>query len=413
MRHRACIHQRVVAEQHRGQQRAIARIGKTRHRLRKHDAQRDAVEDDTCERACRVAAQRGAGIHGDAPRSASRVEPIANAHAPAAFALHFADAQHALAGRDVEPHRSARDDRARRCDRCAAIARAAQMRMRSPSDVGFRDRPRIERANFAFQRDRRRPSSRCRASALSILCAYVDAGFGLRAWCELLATRDARATLRCSVCAPSAASLSCSEPPVSSAAIGVRRSSRIGPVSRPASICMRSTPVSSSPARIARWIGAAPRQRGSSEACTFQQPRRGIASTLARQDQTVGDDDHEIGHVIARVVACAILSLSETGCSTAMPAASARCLTRTCAQFASAPGRTIRLRVDRDDRRLAPHAHARRHGTRELRRSREHQAQSSRIHGRRAFSAAVAGSAACRRCLSSFLRTSSRLSGER
>ena len=27
-----------------------------------------------------------------------------------------------------------------------------------------------------------------------------------------------------------------------------------------------------SPASIARWIGAAPRQRGSSEACTFQQP---------------------------------------------------------------------------------------------------------------------------------------------
>jgi hypothetical protein len=68
-------------------------------------------------------------------------------------------------------------------------------------------------------------------------------------------------------------------PPVSSAAIGVRASSSTGPVSRPASICIRSTPVSASPARIARWIGAAPRQRGSSEACTFQQPSRGNAST--------------------------------------------------------------------------------------------------------------------------------------
>ena len=41
---------------------------------------------------------------------------------------------------------------------------------------------------------------------------------------------------------------------------------RTGPVSSPASICMMHTPVSPSPARIARWMGAAPRQRGSSEA---------------------------------------------------------------------------------------------------------------------------------------------------
>jgi len=34
-------------------------------------------------------------------------------------------------------------------------------------------------------------------------------------------------------------------------------------------------PVVPSPARMARWIGAAPRQRGSSEAWMFQQPRRG------------------------------------------------------------------------------------------------------------------------------------------
>ena len=45
-----------------------------------------------------------------------------------------------------------------------------------------------------------------------------------------------------------------------------------GPVSRPASICMRSTPVSASPARIARSTGAAPRQRGSNEKCRFTKP---------------------------------------------------------------------------------------------------------------------------------------------
>jgi hypothetical protein len=56
-------------------------------------------------------------------------------------------------------------------------------------------------------------------------------------------------------------------------------------VSRPFSICIRQTPVSSSPASIARWIGAAPRQRGSSEACTFQQPNARNVEDRLRQDQ--------------------------------------------------------------------------------------------------------------------------------
>ena len=42
---------------------------------------------------------------------------------------------------------------------------------------------------------------------------------------------------------------------------------------------MMVTPVTSSPASIARWIGAAPRQRGSSEAWTLRQPWRGSASS--------------------------------------------------------------------------------------------------------------------------------------
>ena len=37
-------------------------------------------------------------------------------------------------------------------------------------------------------------------------------------------------------------------------------------------ICIRVTPVSLSPASIARWIGAAPRQRGSSDAWILRQP---------------------------------------------------------------------------------------------------------------------------------------------
>ena len=52
------------------------------------------------------------------------------------------------------------------------------------------------------------------------------------------------------------------------------RASSISPVSRPASICMMVMPVSASPASIARWIGAAPRQRGSSEAWMLRQPQR-------------------------------------------------------------------------------------------------------------------------------------------
>ncbi len=44
------------------------------------------------------------------------------------------------------------------------------------------------------------------------------------------------------------------------------------PVSSPFSISMMQTPVSASPARMARSTGAAPRQRGSSEKCTFTNP---------------------------------------------------------------------------------------------------------------------------------------------
>ncbi|MCY1515450.1 hypothetical protein D9M68_500370 [compost metagenome] len=78
---------------------------------------------------------------------------------------------------------------------------------------------------------------------------------------------------------PSSARRSCRLPPVSAALIGVVTLSSIGPVSRPASICITVTPLSASPASTARWIGAAPRQRGSSEAWLLMQPRRGMSST--------------------------------------------------------------------------------------------------------------------------------------
>jgi hypothetical protein len=55
------------------------------------------------------------------------------------------------------------------------------------------------------------------------------------------------------------------------------RFSSIGPVSSPTSIRMIVMPVSLSPARIARCIGAAPRQRGSSDPWMLKQPCRGAS----------------------------------------------------------------------------------------------------------------------------------------
>ena len=62
-----------------------------------------------------------------------------------------------------------------------------------------------------------------------------------------------------------------------SGAIGTRSAIAIAPVSSPSSIFMMVTPLSVSPAMMARWIGAAPRQRGNSEACTLKQPSRGAS----------------------------------------------------------------------------------------------------------------------------------------
>ena len=69
----------------------------------------------------------------------------------------------------------------------------------------------------------------------------------------------------------------------------------IGPASSAMTTRMIVTPVSVSPAMIARWIGAAPRQRGSSDACTLIMPSRGRSSSALRQDLAVGRDHAEVG----------------------------------------------------------------------------------------------------------------------
>ena len=49
-------------------------------------------------------------------------------------------------------------------------------------------------------------------------------------------------------------------------------------------------PVNSSPARIARWTGDAPRQAGSSEKCRLTQPVRRDVENRLRQQGSVRDD---------------------------------------------------------------------------------------------------------------------------
>jgi len=72
--------------------------------------------------------------------------------------------------------------------------------------------------------------------------------------------------------APRGARTSCRSAAVASGSMGTRSAMATGPLSSPSSICMMLMPLSRSPAMIARWIGAAPRQRGSSEACTLNAP---------------------------------------------------------------------------------------------------------------------------------------------
>ena len=125
-------------------------------------------------------------------------------------------------------------------------------------------------------------------------------------------------------------------PPSRRSSISIARVSSIGPVSRPASICMIVMPVVRSPASMARAIGAAPRQRGSSDACTLMAASCGVpvgpqsvrnVEHRLRQDQAVGRDDQHVGTRQQQGVA-ALPSppdpfRSEAGVATGSPCASA------------------------------------------------------------------------------------------
>ena len=144
-----------------------------------------------------------------------------------------------------------------------------------------RARRRIERAHLSIDGQRPMRSSRCRLRCFWIFDAYVapSAGCGIgaagHARGEAGADRQQASTRR----RPRACARACR--PSRARRSGTRTTSSIGPVSSPASICISVIPVSSSPARRARWIGAAPRQRGRSEACTLMHPCRGQARIAA------------------------------------------------------------------------------------------------------------------------------------
>ena len=126
--------------------------------------------------------------------------------------------------------------------------------------------------------------------------------------------------------APSAASRSLRLPASSSGRIASARDARMSPVSSPASTRMIVAPVSASPARIAAATGDAPRQRGSSEACTFSVPKRGRASTPGRRICPYATITCKSGAYAASADVAAG-SRSRAGCSTSIPAACAATFT--------------------------------------------------------------------------------------
>ena len=85
---------------------------------------------------------------------------------------------------------------------------------------------------------------------------------------------------------------------------------------------MTMAAVAVSPAMIARWIGAAPRQRGKAEACRLRQPWRGASRTGLGRMQAVGDDHRNVGRMRGEL-GLGLGVRSVRGVRTVSPAASA------------------------------------------------------------------------------------------
>src|ERR1043166_511659 len=128
------------------------------------------------------------------------------------------------------------------------------------------------------------------------------------------------------VSAPREARRSVSAPAVSSGPIGVAHCRRTGPLSSPGSLSMMLTPVSGSPRRIAQLIGAAPRSRGRSDACTLIIPRSGSASTAGLRMCPYATTTPRSGRTW-RSAARKTSPAGRSGCSTGIRWRSATCLT--------------------------------------------------------------------------------------
>ena len=158
----------------------------------------------------------------------------------------------------------------------------------------------------------------------------------------------ARASARSIRSAPSRASVSCISPAVTSGPMGTRSAIATGPVSRPSSIFITITPVSRSPAMMARWIGAAPRQRGNSEACRVETAERKSIQDRFRQDQPVGHDHGRIGAVCAHR-RCGVGTLQSFRRQNRQPKPLRFARDRARPQLHAASGRLWRARIDRHD----------------------------------------------------------------
>ena len=208
------------------------------------------------------------------------------------------------AARPLQRQRAAARPRRRRS---SGAARAPCPARRRPSDR-HRPRARLMRSPLADRRTRRRDRARAPAAraprrpapieplllAASASSRRSTPSSGCGCGCSVSSRARARSTISR---APSARKL------VAQAGRGRLRSDRhalaaaaSGRYRAPSSICMMVMPVSRSPARIARWIGAAPRQRGSSEAWTLRQPKRGASRTACGRMQAVGRDHRDIEH---------------------------------------------------------------------------------------------------------------------
>ena len=126
----------------------------------------------------------------------------------------------------------------------------------------------------------------------------------------------------------------------------------------------------------ARWIGAAPRQRGSSEPCRLKQPSRGASRIGFGQHQAVGDDDR--GIEIQRGERCLLrsASFSDTGVRTGNPCVAASCVDRRRFGRQAAALGTRRLGIDGGDV-VALRDQLGKSGHREIRRAHESEAQGS------------------------------------